>query len=187
LRWRTRKNTGSTSERKYQPLRRSYRRLLPLGESTEHAVGMVGSLEELNNTLQTMGGNLSRQSSQALNEVHSTDKILQFIKDVASRINILGLNAAIEAARAGDNGRGFSVVAEEIRKLAAESLRSVEAIAAILKNVCNFSDCVDAEVREIGVFVEKQSDVVRQLAAVVQQLRSIGELLRNQAEQMTDQ
>jgi hypothetical protein len=61
-------------------------------------------------------------------EIYKTDEILQFVSHIAENSNLLGLNAAIEAARAGDQGRGFAVVADEIRKMADNSVQSVKDI-----------------------------------------------------------
>lgn len=72
---------------------------------------------------------------KTVQELHKTDKILNFVKNIASNSNLLGLNAAIEAARAGDQGRGFAVVAGEIRKMAVSSVSSTQDIARILSKI----------------------------------------------------
>ena len=66
---------------------------------------------------------------------NNVDELLSLIKDIANSTNLLALNASIEAARAGDAGRGFSVVAEEVKKLANRSIESVKHISGILAEI----------------------------------------------------
>ncbi|QUH25248.1 methyl-accepting chemotaxis protein [Serpentinicella alkaliphila] len=64
-----------------------------------------------------------------------SDTILRYIKEISDETNLLGLNAAIEAAKAGDQGKGFSVVAERIRKLSKETTSVVVNIKNILDSI----------------------------------------------------
>lgn len=81
-------------------------------------------------------------------------KITNVIKDISSQTNLLALNATIEAARAGDAGRGFSVVADEIRKLAEQSSASAKEIDNIVSEIKNeivlVKENMDSEIEAMG-------------------------------------
>lgn len=99
------------------------------GEETIRLVGQ--SMNEIISFFQ--------KSSQSINDLttnsHEIAKILNIIEEIATQTNLLALNAAIEAAQAGDYGRGFSVIASEIRQLAEQSRDSVKQIEALVVNV----------------------------------------------------
>lgn len=98
----------------------------------------LNTLVELQNVNEVMVGEVNSTSNQvnATNDsVEQIKKAVEMIQDIADQTHLLSLNASIESARAGEHGRGFSVVAEEIGKLASQSKQSSEEIEEILKQL----------------------------------------------------
>jgi methyl-accepting chemotaxis protein len=103
-------------------------------------------------------------------------QITELITSVASRTNLLSLNASIEAARAGEAGRGFAVVADEIRKLAESAQRSADEISKLVGEIEADTQSVADEMRESGQVIAEGRDDVNTIAASLGQIRSaVGE------------
>lgn len=94
------------------------------------------------------------------NKIAAIEGITSTIGSISEQTNLLALNAAIEAARAGDAGRGFSVVAEEIRKLAEQSKNSVSKIGNIVAGVLSECEKIISSTKDINLEVNNQREII---------------------------
>ena len=101
------------------------------------------------------------------------------ISNIANQTKMLGLNAAIEAARAGEYGRGFIVVAEEIRRLSDSSNISAKQVNKILIDITNEMENIFSETQEISAVGQQQCASTEEIAASMQQLLAQLNVLNN--------
>ena len=127
--------TEGVRERSHDSLRRSQ-------EGTQSLARLVGEVGGVETAVRQMADAVSAfvASAQAITRMTGE------VREIAEQTNLLALNAAIEAARAGEQGRGFAVVADEVRKLAEKSAKSAGEIDTITREVTSRSDSVQSAI-----------------------------------------
>ena len=167
------------------------------GKSADHGVAVMDNL----------AGEI-RQTGEAIHDVETSMQqigaqfenvkaIVALIKDIADQTNLLALNAAIEAARAGEQGRGFAVVADEVRKLAERTRLATEDIArtvdsmqaskdSALISVANTVSTAQRGVDQVGEVSGSIASVSSEISAMMTIVVGISESMKEQTQAATD-
>lgn len=145
------------------------------------------SLNEINKGVQNVSaanGSIQQNVEKTYDEAQNTDEVLNFIENIARQTNLLGLNAAIESSRAGEFGKGFSVVANEIRKLSISSSESIKQINEVLKNIQNSVMDISDKINTSNNVFEAQVSSIQEITRVIEKLNESALVLKQIASEV---
>lgn len=162
-----------------------------LADATTHIVKLTSDVQEAAHVESEMASRIEHLSGEA----GQVKEVLSVISDIADQTNLLALNAAIEAARAGEHGRGFAVVADEVRKLAERTQKSLVEIQSTInvmvqsindsseqmnrnsKNIQELADISSGVEEKINATLELMNTAAQANEKTVQDFEKTGELV----------
>lgn len=190
------KNAANASDSAKQANETAQKGKTAVKKAVDAMLDIANSIKSAAITIEELG-----QGSQEIGEIVLT------IKDIADQTNLLALNAAIEAARAGEQGRGFAVVADEVRKLAERTAKATGEIAEKIKNIQDKSEASVGAMHksssqaeggvslaqdamraldEIVSATEKAMDMIQRIAVATEELSATSEEIAQNMETIKD-
>ncbi|WP_304542793.1 methyl-accepting chemotaxis protein [Sulfurimonas microaerophilic] len=137
-------------------------------DSRDNITAVVEELHTLHQQVTTNNGSIEELAAQT----SSITTVIDLITDIADQTNLLALNAAIEAARAGEHGRGFAVVADEVRKLAERTHKATSEISVSIKSLQQGMNEIQESSEAMKVTVDDSTEKIEQFEDTLVELSS---------------
>ncbi|MEK3705316.1 methyl-accepting chemotaxis protein [Paenibacillus sp. FSL R7-0198] len=147
-------------------------------------VDMVQHVAAHAEELQATSEQILQNTRIAVQNSSQINKVAGFIREISEQTNLLGLNAAIEAARVGEAGAGFGVVASEVRKLSVDAKQATSDIDTSLRDVQQVIKQMEVEVSQIAASSQEQATLVASFTDVIEQLNETGARMKTLSEQL---
>ncbi|SIS52168.1 methyl-accepting chemotaxis protein [Alicyclobacillus vulcanalis] len=152
-------------------------RLFALATTLSSSVQQTGAtLQEMAASMQVLVtglGDVARESRAVLRAVRDVGALSDQVREIADTSRILGLNASIEASRAGEYGRGFAVIAREIRRLAEGAREQTDVIAQNTRQMVEMLEALNGAIERVDREAEAQRAAMEALAAAMQEVSQV--------------
>ncbi|XBX75577.1 methyl-accepting chemotaxis protein [Proteinivorax tanatarense] len=188
------------------PLYNNHQKLVGVvsfAETVDKQQVLIGAAEKLKKTMENLGiytndisttvnntakvgSDLNEAFKQSIEKIQQTDRVLGFIKEISNQTNLLGLNAAIEAARVGEQGRGFGVVADETRKLSSKTNDYVLTVEAILGEINQSKSEIEGQVEKLLKVCQLQQKYIESITEVMCDVTDLSDSLYKQAQKLSE-
>lgn len=146
------------------------------------------STQEINDEAQRLselGQELSQITQGFVEHLKEVDHATDLIGNISKQTNLLGINAAIESARVGEAGKGFQVVADEIRKLSADSSHSAQGIQEMLDKIKNGSQDINHHVTSVKDIAMSLAEILQNIASSIEDINAMVEELSSTADNLS--
>lgn len=178
--------------------------LLSMSRTLEHQVRLDKEIESISQVIDSLQGkvqnvaaqaeelsatsnDISEQATKANDNSKHIGEVVQLIEQISNQTNLLGLNAAIEAARSGEAGKGFGVVADEIRKLSDNTKEAVKTIGKSLSEIRTSIENLTLSINEVSASSEEQSKIMVEFMDDIQNLDNKSKKIVSSMKKITNQ
>ncbi|ERI92176.1 methyl-accepting chemotaxis protein signaling domain protein [Clostridiales bacterium oral taxon 876 str. F0540] len=145
-------------------------------------IQIANTIEVINKQTQNIvktNSSIQTDIQETLEQSKKTDNVIKIVNQISSQTNLLGLNAAIEASKAGEYGRGFSVVATEVRKLSVSSKDSINEINVILNTIKNSIVKIENNIDNTINSSNVQANAIQEITESIKSLKETASMLEN--------
>ncbi|MDO3411687.1 methyl-accepting chemotaxis protein [Saccharibacillus sp. CPCC 101409] len=133
----------------------------------------VSSIAAQSQQLAAATTEIKENSGRAVTDAREVNKVTSFIREISEQTNMLGLNAAIEAARVGEQGAGFQIVASEVRKLSVDTKKATQNIELALNNVQSSILRMEQEITSISDASNEQAQLLGEFSSLTDRLNEL--------------